>query len=116
MPAPVARTPRCRSTSLEPRSRSEEHTSELQSQFHLVCRLLLEKKTQPTKSIGKQRAGLFESTGGGCAPSARHVSTHLAHLVAVQSECGVPSVLFFFLKEGAPPEIYPFPPPGPFPV
>src|SRR5689334_24549725 len=26
------------------RDRSEEHTSELQSQFHLVCRLLLEKK------------------------------------------------------------------------
>src|SRR5438309_6358642 len=26
------------------RGRSEEHTSELQSQFHLVCRLLLEKK------------------------------------------------------------------------
>src|SRR5689334_24839521 len=26
------------------RCRSEEHTSELQSQFHLVCRLLLEKK------------------------------------------------------------------------
>src|SRR6266568_6135820 len=26
------------------RARSEEHTSELQSQFHLVCRLLLEKK------------------------------------------------------------------------
>src|SRR5689334_24664683 len=27
-----------------PDFRSEEHTSELQSQFHLVCRLLLEKK------------------------------------------------------------------------
>src|SRR5689334_24182546 len=27
-----------------PDPRSEEHTSELQSQFHLVCRLLLEKK------------------------------------------------------------------------
>src|SRR6266568_544708 len=27
-----------------PTGRSEEHTSELQSQFHLVCRLLLEKK------------------------------------------------------------------------
>src|SRR6267143_6893119 len=27
-------------------NRSEEHTSELQSQFHLVCRLLLEKKKQ----------------------------------------------------------------------
>src|SRR5689334_24520208 len=26
--------------------RSEEHTSELQSQFHLVCRLLLEKKNK----------------------------------------------------------------------
>src|SRR2546429_3749142 len=27
--------------------RSEEHTSELQSRLHLVCRLLLEKKTTP---------------------------------------------------------------------
>src|SRR6266568_9672672 len=31
---------------LSPRPRSEEHTSELQSQFHLVCRLLLEKKNK----------------------------------------------------------------------
>src|SRR5947208_11669804 len=29
-------------------ARSEEHTSELQSPDHLVCRLLLEKKKQPT--------------------------------------------------------------------
>src|SRR2546430_4546764 len=29
---------------LRPRPRSEEHTSELQSQSNLVCRLLLEKK------------------------------------------------------------------------
>src|SRR5256885_1532203 len=29
------------------RSRSEEHTSELQSPCNLVCRLLLEKKTYP---------------------------------------------------------------------
>src|SRR5438067_4717080 len=29
---------------LRSRSRSEEHTSELQSRFDLVCRLLLEKK------------------------------------------------------------------------
>src|SRR5438309_7798255 len=35
---------------LEVRTRSEEHTSELQSQFHLVCRLLLEKKKPSTKS------------------------------------------------------------------
>src|SRR2546429_4810957 len=28
-------------------TRSEEHTSELQSRLHLVCRLLLEKKKRP---------------------------------------------------------------------
>src|SRR5688572_31772828 len=32
------------------RRRSEEHTSELQSQSNLVCRLLLEKKKKQTKS------------------------------------------------------------------
>src|SRR5689334_24711738 len=36
--------------------RSEEHTSELQSQFHLVCRLLLEKKKKKKKKkINKQK-------------------------------------------------------------
>src|SRR5947199_3573010 len=35
---PLGRRERC------PRRRSEEHTSELQSLRHLVCRLLLEKK------------------------------------------------------------------------
>src|SRR5258708_16299834 len=34
-------------------SRSEEHTSELQSPDHLVCRLLLEKKKTPTPSRDK---------------------------------------------------------------
>src|SRR5438270_8241195 len=33
-----------------PLSRSEEHTSELQSQSNLVCRLLLEKKKKKTKN------------------------------------------------------------------
>src|SRR5689334_24044089 len=36
------------STASSSTPRSEEHTSELQSQFHLVCRLLLEKKKQPS--------------------------------------------------------------------
>src|SRR2546429_7391737 len=31
--------------------RSEEHTSELQSRLHLVCRLLLENKTATTSSV-----------------------------------------------------------------
>src|SRR2546422_3173698 len=33
-----------------PEQRSEEHTSELQSRLHLVCRLLLEKKKKNTSS------------------------------------------------------------------
>src|SRR2546422_2547842 len=33
-----------RPVALAPHGRSEEHTSELQSRLHLVCRLLLEKK------------------------------------------------------------------------
>src|SRR6266481_4632391 len=36
--------PRDQKYRIGPSARSEEHTSELQSQFHLVCRLLLEKK------------------------------------------------------------------------
>src|SRR5690625_6756009 len=32
-------------------SRSEEHTSELQSRGHLVCRLLLEKKNRPPPPV-----------------------------------------------------------------
>src|SRR2546422_7956165 len=31
--------------------RSEEHTSELQSRLHLVCRLLLEKKKKQTNDL-----------------------------------------------------------------
>src|SRR5947208_10791150 len=36
------------------KSRSEEHTSELQSPDHLVCRLLLEKKKKTTTKPEKQ--------------------------------------------------------------
>src|SRR5690625_6546639 len=34
--------------------RSEEHTSELQSRGHLVCRLLLEKKKYPTRATHRR--------------------------------------------------------------
>src|SRR5574344_3014152 len=45
--------------------RSEEHTSELQSPDHLVCRLLLEKKKKHTEGIGGERSesGSRTSTG-----------------------------------------------------
>src|SRR2546422_1319938 len=38
-------------------TRSEEHTSELQSRLHLVCRLLLEKKkkTKPRDALRRSR-------------------------------------------------------------
>src|SRR5689334_24081409 len=47
-----------------PHLRSEEHTSELQSQFHLVCRLLLEKKKNSTTT----RVPLT-TTNGSLSPS-----------------------------------------------
>src|SRR2546426_8149210 len=37
------------------RSRSEEHTSELQSPCNLVCRLLLEKKKKSNKSTNEDK-------------------------------------------------------------
>src|SRR5438876_11827156 len=45
MPQPFAAYPGARAAGSEA-PRSEEHTSELQSPVHLVCRLLLEKKKQ----------------------------------------------------------------------
>src|SRR5689334_23682473 len=43
--------------------RSEEHTSELQSQFHLVCRLLLEKKKRGSRGESIRRAGWRRKRG-----------------------------------------------------
>src|SRR2546422_5302934 len=43
------RSPRSHASHIGPRS--EEHTSELQSRLHLVCRLLLEKKKKQPKPI-----------------------------------------------------------------
>src|SRR5437870_10573345 len=40
-----------RRVSLQSPDRSEEHTSELQSRGHLVCRLLLEKKKHSDKDL-----------------------------------------------------------------
>src|SRR5687768_18596323 len=42
-----------KATTAPARLRSEEHTSELQSRLHLVCRLLLEKKKKKHKQQNK---------------------------------------------------------------
>src|SRR2546429_5067581 len=43
--------------------RSEEHTSELQSRLHLVCRLLLEKKIHGLELHGKQATSVVTVPG-----------------------------------------------------
>src|SRR5687768_17878238 len=47
MPGCPGRSSRCRASG----TRSEEHTSELQSRLHLVCRLLLEKKNKINRQV-----------------------------------------------------------------
>src|SRR5688572_31948546 len=47
---------------LEPRS--EEHTSELQSQSNLVCRLLLEKKNKVVGPVRRPAAGRSDGGSG----------------------------------------------------
>src|SRR5438876_8294092 len=48
-----------RQTSRHIYCRSEEHTSELQSPVHLVCRLLLEKKKKPALAPMSRRDSLM---------------------------------------------------------
>src|SRR3989442_9215565 len=53
-------------------ARSEEHTSELQSRPHLVCRLLLEKKKTdlpPSRVLAHQRRASPRSSSRGARPA-----------------------------------------------
>src|SRR5258705_1615908 len=58
VPVPVLRREGVSRRRRRARPRSEEHTSELQSLRHLVCRLLLEKKK---KLIDRHIVGLLEN-------------------------------------------------------
>src|SRR3989442_7609757 len=55
----IASVPRPQKRNL---ARSEEHTSELQSRPHLVCRLLLEKKKQETNHQTTSNIHVMDST------------------------------------------------------
>src|ERR1039458_4012113 len=88
------------------RVRSEEHTSELQSLRHLVCRLLLEKKNRiQTCATGARRDSFWCGAG---ALSGRHVPDHGS--VERQKESAPRARhrdgLFFFFNDTATTEIY----------
>src|SRR3989304_2416735 len=92
--------------------RSEEHTSELQSRLHLVCRLLLAKKEKPPALEGAPRkparTRLPGSLGAGAASGARPLARRRAVWVSVSTW---PASLVFVIST-PPPTASPFPPPG----
>src|SRR2546421_947333 len=74
------------------RSRSEEHTSELQSRSDLVCRLLLEKKKNAfvlgAKSGGVMRLRHFITAAGFAAEIPTGTLLHLAFGRCAVTACG----------------------------
>src|SRR3989304_4617849 len=114
-PAPCQDRPHCSRPPPASRghgSRSEEHTSELQSRLHLVCRLLLEQKA----------AGFLEPrpAAAGRAPAAHPRATRArAASATVCAACvnGPPWIVVgrsccFFLVMSAPPVTIPLVPAG----
>src|SRR2546422_7812662 len=57
--------------------RSEEHTSELQSRLHLVCRLLLEKKKRKSSALAGALA-VPDFRASGDSPGFRRIPVSLA--------------------------------------
>src|SRR2546430_9117256 len=55
----------------EDRVRSEEHTSELQSQSNLVCRLLLEKKKKNRNRLFEAHTSIPAHSRAVCSPTLR---------------------------------------------
>src|SRR5256886_8846889 len=71
-------------------SRSEEHTSELQSQSNLVCRLLLEKKKNEIVSshAGAAAAGPFSSRTAVSAAAVRAPLRRIKRPRSPSRDCG----------------------------
>src|SRR3954449_10016597 len=88
--------------------RSEEHTSELQSHSHLVCRLLLEKKKKIKINIDNQQSTnrCYLSHLGLCdVSSSPIISSHL--LCSLSLYFFSFFFFFFFFNDTATTEIYP---------
>src|SRR6195256_692213 len=104
------RAPRVASAFSSARLRSEEHTSELQSLRHLVCRLLLEKKG--TAGRTKARTGLGHDIGpGGLGGAARRHGRAVCRvspgMMTAPTDPLDPAP--FFLMDPGPPEFDPLP-------
>src|ERR1039457_6768508 len=94
-------------------TRSEEHTSELQSPCNLVCRLLLEKKKRETPTRPSQTRRAARTRAQGAAPT-RPPQATLApasrRLATRSSRSRKPSSFFFFFKRPPPkPPLFPYP-------
>src|SRR4051795_10784916 len=97
------------------RVRSEEHTSELQSHSHLVCRLLLEKKKE-TSATQTRPCTIPEVTQHSHASrdDTQPVPRPPRPVVPPSRHCG--SLLsFFFFKGWGAPRVLPFSPTRPSP-
>src|SRR5882724_1419308 len=87
------------------KTRSEEHTSELQSLRHLVCRLLLEKKKQEDQGYFIMQ---MLAPQGASLSYTNNLADQAQSILAKDSDIeGVFSVMgFFFFNDTATTEIY----------
>src|SRR2546430_8628045 len=69
-----------------PAARSEEHTSELQSQSNLVCRLLLEKKKQQTYVAQVTRSLLLRILSASSLSTISSISSAITQLRLLDSQ------------------------------
>src|SRR2546422_7799567 len=83
----MAASPKIVEMSFETGRRSEEHTSELQSRLHLVCRLLLEKKKKEAENYRPlvTPSLVLQETRPKCSPS----SFDIIHVVLESDTSGI---------------------------
>src|SRR6266581_1922391 len=88
-------------------ARSEEHTSELQSPVHLVCRLLLEKKKDSLLHTSHMPVGELHIWNIQASSVNRQVRIHQdATVMEDVSPSDASSCTFFFFNDAATTEIY----------
>src|SRR2546423_5297556 len=80
-------------------ARSEEHTSELQSLAYLVCRLLLEKKTEPVTVLSDVAEHTDEISIEAAEAARRGAHELLARPITAPPEAAIPKPL----TQAAPP-------------